>query len=80
MNKMTKQLFAAAVALVAFNACSDSNFAEFNPGVGENGAFDNQTMNSAVLTNANGEQISSVSADFGTYYLNIKTGLFVCIL
>lgn len=73
MKKMTKQLFAAAVALVAFNACSDSNFAEFNPGVGENGAFDNQTMNSAVLTNANGEQISSVSADFGTYYLNIKT-------
>ena len=75
MRKMTKQFFAAAVALTAFTACSDSNIAELEPGVVESEPIA-KVMNTAVLTNANGEQISSVSADFGTYYLDIKTDAY----
>jgi hypothetical protein len=35
--------------------------------------FGEQPMNTAILTDASGKQISSVSGDFGTYYLNINT-------
>jgi hypothetical protein len=71
MKKMAKQFFAVVVALAAFTACSDSNFSENDPVVEP--ISDARIMNSAVLTNANGQQISSVSADMGTYYLDIKT-------
>jgi len=71
MKKMAKQLFVAAVALTAFTACSDSNFSEVESGVLE--PAPGVTMNSAMLTNADGQQISSVSSKFGTYYLDIKT-------
>ena len=71
MKKMMKQFFVAVVALAAFTACSDSNY------VGEESEtpsqFANQAMNTAILTDVNGQQLSSVSGDFGTYYLNIKT-------
>lgn len=69
---MTKLFLVAAVALSAFTACSDSNFLEAESGITEP-VVDGQLMNSAVLTDANGQQLSSVSANFGTYYLNIKT-------
>ena len=72
MKKMTKQLFAAAVALFALSACSDANLYEAGLG-NDDPMFSNQAMNTAVLTDANGKQINSVSADLGTYYLNIKT-------
>ncbi|MBR2248946.1 MAG: hypothetical protein IJ844_00240 [Prevotella sp.] len=72
MEKMTKQLFVAAVALSAFTACSESNLAELDSVV-----VDPQTAivseNSAVLTDASGQQVSTLSPDFGTYYLDIKT-------
>ena len=68
---MAKQFFAVVVALAAFTACSDSNFSENDPVIEP--ISDARIMNSAVLTNANGQQISSVSADMGTYYLDIKT-------
>ena len=68
---MTKQLFIAAVAFSAFTACSDSNFVESELGMIE--PETDITMNSAVLTDVNGQQVSSVSAKFGTYYLDIKT-------
>ncbi len=73
MKKMTKQLFVAAVALAAFTACSDSNF---DAESGMTTPLDVRTMNSAVLTDANGQQISHVSANLGTYYLDIKTDGF----
>ncbi|MBO5548804.1 MAG: hypothetical protein J5954_04170 [Prevotella sp.] len=70
MKKMTKQLFAAAVALVAFNACSDSNFAEVETGL----PIPEPTgQNSVVLTDANGQQVASLPASFSTCYLDIKT-------
>lgn len=69
---MTKQLFVAAMALAAFTACSDSSLTEVDPRTGE-AVFGDQAMNSFVLTNADGQQVSNVSADNGTYYLNIKT-------
>ena len=72
MKKMTKQLFVAAMALAAFTACSDSSLTEVDPRAGE-AVFGDQAMNSFVLTNADGQQVSNVSADNGTYYLNIKT-------
>ncbi len=72
MKKMTKQFFVAAMALAAITACSDSNFTEVDPGVA-NPLAGEQAMNSAVLTDAAGQQVSTVSGDFGTYYLNIKT-------
>jgi len=71
MKKKTMKLFAAAVALSALTACSDSNFSELESGVIE--PSDARTENSAVLTDKNGLAISSVSADMGTYYLDIKT-------
>jgi len=71
MKKMTKQLFAAAVALVAFTACSDSNYLEAGPETPS--MFADQTMNTAVLTDANGQQISNVPANQSTFYLDIKT-------
>ena len=77
MKKMTRQLFAAAVALVAFTACSDSALSELNSAAVDPVSVD-RTMNSAVLTDANGKELSSVSSNFGTYYLDIKTdGIWV---
>ena len=72
MKKMTKQLFVAVMALAAFTACSSNAIAELDP-VDAEPTTSALTVNSAVLTNANGQQISSVSADMGTYYLDIKT-------
>ena len=72
MKKMAKQLFAAAVAFAALTACSDSNFNEVEAGAPAfNGS--QQAMNTAVLTDANNQKVSSVSSNFGTYYLDIKT-------
>lgn len=68
---MTKQLLAVAVALAAFTACSDNNLSEVETGF--NPSVDGLAMNSAVLTDANGQQVFNVSANQGTYYLNIKT-------
>ena len=59
------------MALAAFTACSDANLAEGESGINELN-FD-IPMYSSVLTDASGQAISSVSADQGTYYLNIKT-------
>lgn len=74
MNKMAKQLFVAAVAFAAFTACSENTIAELDPkGVEEITPNVTPVTNSAVLTNKDGQQISSVSADMGTYYLDIKT-------
>ena len=71
MKKMTKQFFIAVMALAAFTACSDANLAEGESGINELN-FD-IPMYSSVLTDASGQAISNVSADQGTYYLNIKT-------
>ena len=71
MKKFTKQLFVAAVALAAFTACSDSNLSEVENVINE--PVIDIPMYSSVLTDANGQKISSVSADYGTYYLDIKT-------
>lgn len=71
MKKMTKQFLVAAVALAAFTACSDSNLAEVEPGL--NPELPEQSMDSYVLTDVNGQPVSTVSADCSTYYLNIKT-------
>ena len=70
MKRWSKQLFVAAVAFLALTACSDSNFSEVESGVP---VPLQQGDNSVVLTNANGQQVSSVSSAMGTYYLNIKT-------
>ena len=72
MKKMTKQLLVAAMALAAFTACTDSSLTEVEPRAGE-AMFADQATNSFVLTDAKGQQVSTVSGDFGTYYLNIKT-------
>lgn len=72
MKKMAKQLFVAAVALTAFTACSENAIAELDPTPVVTPET-TSTMRSAVLTDANGQQITSVSADMGTYYLDIKT-------
>ena len=71
MKKFTKQLFVAAVALAALTACSDSNLSEVENVINE--PVIDIPMYSSVLTDANGQKISSVSADYGTYYLDIKT-------
>ena len=71
MSKLTKKLFVAAVALTAFTACSDSTIAEV-----ESGVIDptiTRTVNSAELTDASGQKVTNVSAELGTYYLDIKT-------
>ena len=71
MKKMTKQLLVAAVALTAFTACSDSlvSEAEFvvDPVTGPT------IENSFVLTDANGQQVTTLPSTFGKYYLDIKT-------
>ena len=71
MKKMTKQLLVAAVALTAFTACSDSLVSEaelvVDPVTGPT------IENSFVLTDANGQQVTTVPSTFGTYYLDIKT-------
>lgn len=69
---MTKHLFVAVVALSAFTACSDANLSEVDNG-GLGSVSNDIPLNSAVLTDANGQQVSSVSSNFSTYYLNIKT-------
>lgn len=73
MKKITKQLFVAAVAISALTACSDNTIAELDPNPVIEPTPSVQTENSAVLTDANGQQLSTVSADMGTYYLDIKT-------
>ena len=70
MKNWTKQFFVAAVAISALTACSDSNFNELESGVPTSLQ---QGANTAVLTDANGQLVSTVPGDFGTYYLNIKT-------
>ena len=73
MKTMTKQFFAAAVALLAFNACSDSYLAESDNVIPEPTPAKVSTVNSAVLTDANGQPVKTLSPNFGTYYLDIKT-------
>ena len=71
MKKMTKQLLVAAVALVAFNACSDSLLPDavvVDPTVDAT-----VTENSFALTDVNGQPVTKLSSNFGTYYLDIKT-------
>ena len=70
MKNWTKQFFVAAVAISALTACSDSNFNELESGVPTSLQ---QGANTVVLTDANGQLVSTVPGDFGTYYLNIKT-------
>ena len=60
MKKITKQLFVAAVALAALTACSDSNLSEVENVINE--PVIDIPMYSSVLTDANGQKISSVSA------------------
>lgn len=72
MKKMTKHFLAIAVAFVAFTACSDSNYLEAESNVLDSES-NSRSMNTAMMKDANGQQISSVSADQGTYYLDIKT-------
>lgn len=72
MKKLMKQFFVTAVALSALTACSDSTFSEVES-TPVPSFMDKLPMYSSVLTDVNGQQISSVSADMGTYYLNIKT-------
>ena len=72
MKKMTKQFLVAAVALAAFTACSDSYLSE-NNNVVLDPASNAGVMNSAVLTDASGQQVTNVSSSCGTYYLDIKT-------
>ena len=68
---MTKKLFVAAVALTALTACSDSTISEIESGVIDPSVT--RAMNTAELTDANGQKVSSVSSNLGTYYLDIKT-------
>lgn len=70
MKNWTKQLFAVAVAISALTACSDSNLSDVESGVP---APPPQGTNSAVLTDASGNQVSCLSSKFATYYLDIKT-------
>ena len=71
MKKMTKQLLVAAVALAAFNACSDSLLPDAV--VVDPTAETTITENSFVLTNESGQQVTKLSSNFGKYYLDIKT-------
>lgn len=70
MKNWTKQLFAVAVAISALTACSDSNLSDVESGFP---APPPQGANSAVLTDASGNQVSCLSSKFATYYLDIKT-------
>ena len=69
--KQTKQFLLTVVASIAFTACSDSNY--LDAGSETSSMFGNQPMNTAVLKDAAGQQISNVSANQATYYLDIKT-------
>lgn len=71
MKKMTKQLLVAAVALVAFNACSDSLLPDAV--VVDPTAETTITENSFALTDVNGQPVTKLSSNFGKYYLDIKT-------
>lgn len=75
MKKMTKQLFVAAVAISALTACSSNAIAELDPVDPANveQLANAPVANSFALTDKTGQKVSSVSADFGTYYLDIKT-------
>jgi len=70
MKNWTKQLLVAVVAISALTACSDSNLSDVESGVP---APPPQGANSAVLTDASGNQVSCLSSKFATYYLDIKT-------
>lgn len=71
MKKMTKQFLVTVVALAAFTACSDSLVSEaelvVDPVTGPT------IENSFVLTDANGQQVTTLPSTFGKYYLDIKT-------
>lgn len=71
MKKMTKQFLVTVVALTAFTACSDSLVSEaelvVDPVTGPT------IENSFVLTDANGQQVTTLPSTFGKYYLDIKT-------
>ena len=69
--KQTKQFLLTVMASIAFTACSDSNYLE--AGSETSSMFGDQPMNTAVLKDAAGQQISNVSANQATYYLDIKT-------
>ena len=69
---MKNHLFVAVVALATFTACSDSELTDVNPVV-KDPASATEMLSSAVLTDINGDPISTVSSDFGTYYLDIQT-------
>ena len=71
MKTTAKHLFSAAVSISALMACTDSNLTELESQMTE--PETGMTVNSAVLTDADGQQLTSVSPDFGTYYLDIKT-------
>jgi hypothetical protein len=70
MKNWTKQLLVAVVAISALTACSDSNLSDVESSVP---APPPQGTNSAVLTDASGNQVSCLSSKFATYYLDIKT-------
>ena len=70
MKNWTKQLLVAVVAISALTACSDSNLSDVESGVPTPLP---QGANSAVLTDASGNQVSCLSSKFATYYLDIKT-------
>ena len=70
MKNWTKQLLVAVVAISALTACSDSNLSDVESGVP---APPPQGTNSAVLTDASGNQVFCLSSKFATYYLDIKT-------
>jgi len=70
MKNWTKQLLVAVVAISALTACSESDLSDVESGVP---APPPQGANSAVLTDASGNQVSCLSSKFATYYLDIKT-------
>lgn len=72
MKKMTKQFLMTVVALAAFIACSDSYLSDADPVV-DPASGTTITENSFVLTDANGQPVTTVSSNFGRYYLDIKT-------
>ena len=78
ITKMAKQFFVAAMALAAFSACSESDLLEVAPEVAQpktDVTTSNQVRGTgtSVLTDVYGQEVSRVSSNMGTYYLNIKT-------
>jgi len=71
MKKMTKQFLMTVVALAAFTACSDSLLPE--PELVVDPVSGPTTENSFVLTDASGQQVTTLPSTFGKYYLDIKT-------